>query len=157
MQKLRNPGAFSDSELDHCEYPQLRVKLLAILENYAAFRFQEGVEVFHKCRKYIEKGRVETVVHVLELIVFNVPGRIRKLDYIVGIATPETCVYASAESEKPVNVGGIELEEAGDIAVGNAVGTLQTESKHSAFPYKDDHIAYCGYKNQGKDRKETQT
>ena len=94
---------------------------------------------------------------MLELIVFNVPGRIRKFDHIVGIATPEARVYASAESEKPVNVGGIELEEAGDIAVGNAVGTLQTKSKHSSFPYKGDHIAYSGYKNQGKDRKEAQT
>ena len=104
MEEFGNPGAFSDSELDHCEYPQFRGKLLVILENYAAFRLQKGVEVFHKSRKYIEKGRVETVVHVLELLVFNVPGRICKLDYVVGVAAPQARVYASTESEKPVDI-----------------------------------------------------
>ena len=76
-----------------------------------------------------------------ELLICDITGRIRELDYIVGVATPEARVYASTESEKPVDIGGIELEEAGDVAVGNPVGTLQTSSENFAFPYECNHIA----------------
>ena len=119
MQKLGNLCAFSDSELYHCEYSQLCVQLLVLLENYVTFRFQERVEVLDESRKNVKKCGVETVVHMPELVVCNVTGRIRKLDYIFCVATPEARVYASAESKKPVDVGGVELEETGDVAVGN--------------------------------------
>lgn len=133
MQKLGNLCAFSDSELYHCEYSQLCVQLLALLENYVTFRFQERVEVLDESRENVKKCGVETVVHMPELVVCNVTGRIRKLDYIVCVATPEARVYASAESKKPVDVGGVELEETGDVAVGNPVGALQAASEDSAF------------------------
>lgn len=78
---------------------------------------------------------------MFEFFVCYVAGRISKLDYIVGIATPEAGVYATAESEEPVDVGGIELEETGYVPVGNPIGTLQTASKNPAFPYKGNRIA----------------
>ena len=140
MQKLGNLCAFSDSELYHSEYPQLCVQLLVLLENYVTFRSQEGIEIFHEGRKNVEKCGVETIVHVPEFLVCDVTGRIRELDYIVGVATPEARVYASAENEEPVDVGGVELEETGDVAVGNPVGALQAASEDSAFPYECDHI-----------------
>ena len=42
-----------------------------------------------------------------ELFICYVAGRISKLDYIVGVAAPEAGVYAAAESEETVDVGGI--------------------------------------------------
>ena len=157
VQKFGNLCAFSDSEFYHCEYPQLRVEFFILLENYVKLRFQEGVEVFDESRENIQKCGVETVVHMPELVVCNVTGRIRKLDYIVCVATPEARVYASAESKKPVDVRGVELEETGDVAVGNPVGALQAASEDSAFPYECDHIAQGSYKKYGKHRKQRQT
>ena len=105
VQEFGNAGTVGDTESDEGENSQFGIEFSRVFHLYAAFRFQHRVYVFDKSREDVEEGRIEAVIHMFQLIVGYIPGRIGKFYHIVRIAPPEAGVHTAAERYEAVDIG----------------------------------------------------